>query len=190
MIDEARSEARRMLDALQPFVADGIPVVGLEPSCLLGMRDEFKTLLPGRESDALAYLALTFEEFLMRENNERQLQLDLQPTRFRRALVHGHCHEKAFDVMPSVTGLLGLVPDLEVEVIASGCCGMAGAFGYDANTIDISQQMAEVSLLPAVRAADNDTVIIADGTSCRHQVLDGADHEICHAVKLLAESLI
>jgi Fe-S oxidoreductase len=190
MIDEARSEARRVLDSLQPFVAAGIPVVGLEPSCLLGMRDEFKTLLPGRETAALANLALTFDEFLMRENSDGRLQLDLQPTRFRRALVHGHCHEKAFDVMPSVTGLLGLVPDLEVEEIPSGCCGMAGAFGYDAKTIDISQQMAEASLLPAVRAADIDTVIIADGTSCRHQILDLADHEVCHAARLLAESLI
>jgi len=190
MIDEARSEARRVLDSLQPFVAAGIPVVGLEPSCLLGMRDEFKTLLPGRETAALANLALTFDEFLMRENSGGRLELDLQPTRFRRALVHGHCHEKAFDVMPSVTGLLGLVPDLEVEEIPSGCCGMAGAFGYDANTIDISHQMAELSLLPAVRAADKDTVIIADGTSCRHQILDLADHEVCHAARLLAESLI
>jgi Fe-S oxidoreductase len=190
MIDEARIEARRMLDALRPFVAAGTPVVGLEPSCLLGMRDEFKSMIPGSETEALAKLALTFDEFMLREKSAGRLQLELKPSRFRRALVHGHCHEKAFDVMPSVKGLLGLVPDLEVEEIASGCCGMAGAFGYDANTIDVSHQMAEASLLPAVRAAGKDTVIIADGTSCRHQISDLAGHEVRHAVRLLAESLV
>ena len=190
MIDEAREEARRTLESLQQFVERGIPIVGLEPSCVLGMRDEFKTMLPGNETDALGELALTFEEFLIRESDAGRLELDLMPTQFKRALVHGHCHQKAFDVMPSVTKLLKLIPDLDVEVIPSACCGMAGAFGYDAKTIGVSQQMAEDKLLPAVRAADKDTIVIADGTSCRHQIKDFGDREALHVARLLAMSIL
>jgi len=190
MIDEAREEARRTLESLQQFVERGIPIVGLEPSCVLGMRDEFKTMLPGNETDALGELALTFEEFLIRESDAGRLELDLMPTQFKRALVHGHCHQKAFDVMPSVTKLLKLIPDLDVEVIPSACCGMAGAFGYDAKTIGVSQQMAEDKLLPAVRAADKDTIVIADGTSCRHQIKDFGDREALHVARLLDMSIL
>jgi FAD/FMN-containing dehydrogenase/Fe-S oxidoreductase len=189
MVDEAREEAVRTIESLKPFVERGIPVVGIEPSCLLGMRDEFRTILPGADTDALASLALTFEEFLLGEHEAGRLELDLGPTRYRRALVHGHCHQKAFDVMSSVTKLLALVPDLDVETVASSCCGMAGAFGYDARTYAVSVQMAEDSLMPAVRSAGDDTVIIADGTSCRHQVMDLGDREALHVASLLAEAL-
>jgi Fe-S oxidoreductase len=92
--------------------------------------------------------------------------------------------------MPSVTKLLKLIPDLDVEVIPSACCGMAGAFGYDAKTIGVSQQMAEDKLLPAVRAADKDTIVIADGTSCRHQIKDFGDREALHVARLLAMSIL
>ena len=132
---------------------------------------------------------LTFEEFLINESDAGGLALELAPTQYKRALVHGHCHQKAFDLMPAVTNLLKLVPDLDVEVIPSACCGMAGAFGYDAKTVDVSRQMGEDKLLPAVRAADNDTVIIADGTSCRHQVKDFGDREALHVAQLLLMSI-
>jgi Fe-S oxidoreductase len=107
----------------------------------------------------------------------------------RRALVHGHCHQKAFGAMEAVTGCLGLVPELDVQVIESSCCGMAGAFGYEAEHHVLSLQMAELSLLPAVRAADPDALIIADGTSCRHQIRDGAGREAVHAACVLAHAL-
>jgi len=189
MVDEARAEATRTLAALTPHVARGTPVVGLEPSCVLGLRDEFRTLLPGAESAALAAAALTFEEFVVREHAAGRLKLDLRRPRYARALVHGHCHQKAFGVMPSVVATLKLVPGLAVETIASSCCGMAGAFGYQAQHLDVSMQMAELALLPAVRAAGADTVIVADGTSCRHQIHDGAAREAVHVARVLAECL-
>jgi FAD/FMN-containing dehydrogenase/Fe-S oxidoreductase len=189
MVEEARAEAKRMIAALAPYVERGVAVVGLEPSCLLGLRDEFSKLVPGGGADALAAQALTFEEFLLRENRAGRLRLPFQSSRFNRALVHGHCHQKAFGLMPAVTAVLKLVPDLEVETIASGCCGMAGAFGYDARHYDVSIAMAEETLLPAVRAADENTVVVADGTSCRHQIHDGAERDAWHVARVLEEAL-
>jgi FAD/FMN-containing dehydrogenase/Fe-S oxidoreductase len=188
MIDEARAEAQRMLAALRPFVERRIPVIGLEPSCLLGLRDEFKSLLPGKETAALANMALTFEEFLASEHSAGGLNLELKPLPQRRALVHGHCHQKAFDVMPSVIQVLKLVPGLAVESIESSCCGMAGAFGYEAKHVGISQKMAEAALLPAVRSAGDDTIIVADGTSCRHQIEGGTGREALHVARVLANA--
>ncbi|MGH8721311.1 MAG: (Fe-S)-binding protein, partial [Burkholderiales bacterium] len=189
LIDEARAEARRTLEALRPFVEAGVPVVGLEPSCLLTLRDEFKALLPGKASDLLATRALLLSEFLSAEQQAGRLALELSPLPYTRALVHGHCHEKAFGAMASVIAMLKLVPGLEVEAIESSCCGMAGAFGYEAEHIDVSMRMAEISLLPAVRGAGPDVAIVADGTSCRHQIKDGAAREAVHAVRLLEQAL-
>ncbi len=189
LVAQARAEARRMLQALAPFVARGVPVVGLEPSCLLGLRDEFPAMLPGAEAEALAERALLFEEFLAAEHEAGRLRLDLGRPGKRRALVHGHCHQKAFGAMGAVETALGLVPGLEVETIESSCCGMAGAFGYDAETYEVSMRMAELSLLPAVRAADADTLVVADGTSCRQQIAHGAGREALHAARVLQGAL-
>jgi Fe-S oxidoreductase len=189
MIDAARAEAVRSLAALAPWVERGTPIVGLEPSCLLTFRDELEALLPGAEARSVATLALTFEEFLQRHADAAGAALRLGTTGYRRALVHGHCHQKAFGVMDSVVAALGLVPDLEVELLDSGCCGMAGAFGYDAAHYDVSMRIGEETLLPAVRAAGEDTVIIADGTSCRHQIRDGTERQAHHVAWLLARAL-
>jgi len=189
MVEQARAEATRTLAALAPHVAHGVAVVGLEPSCLFGLRDEFRTLLPGAGSAALAAAALTFEEFVVREHAAGRLRLPLRKSRHARALVHGHCHQKAFGVMPSVVAALKLVPELAVETIQSSCCGMAGAFGYQAKHVDVSLQMAELSLLPAARGADGNTLIVADGTSCRHQIHDGAQREALHVARVLADCL-
>ncbi|MAF95857.1 MAG: FAD-binding oxidoreductase [Rhodospirillaceae bacterium] len=189
LIDEAKIEARRMLGALKPFVERGVPVVGLEPSCLFTLSDEFKAMLPDAETDALAGAALTFEEFLSREQKAGNLKLNLRPLNSGRAIVHGHCHQKAFAVMDEVKTALRLVPDLEIEIIDSGCCGMAGAFGYDAGNYDISMTMAENGLLPAVRGAPSDTLIVAGGTSCRHQIRDGAGREAVHVARVLEKAL-
>ncbi|HYS12574.1 MAG TPA: FAD-linked oxidase C-terminal domain-containing protein, partial [Burkholderiaceae bacterium] len=173
LVDEARYEARRVLAALGPFIENNIPVVGLEPSCLLGLRDEFLALGLGDGARKLADNALTLAEFLAREKEAGRLQLPLQPLPHKRALLHGHCHEKAFAALDPVKTVLGLIPQLEVQVIESSCCGMAGSFGYDARHHAISMQMAELSLLPAVRAAASDALVVANGTSCRHQIRDG-----------------
>ncbi|MCH8035642.1 MAG: hypothetical protein IIC53_00790 [Proteobacteria bacterium] len=164
-------------------------MVGLEPSCLLTLRDEFTVLLPGAETEALASRALLFEEFLTAEREAGRLALDLGPIRAKRALLHGHCHQKAFGAMAAVEAALGLVPGLEVETIESGCCGMAGAFGYAAETYEISMKMGELALLPAVRAAGAETLIVADGTSCRQQIRDGAGREALHVARVLESAL-
>jgi Fe-S oxidoreductase len=187
-VEEARKEAERTLKALAPYIERGVPVVGLEPSCILGFRDEIPSLLKTAESRKLASLALTFEEFLLREHEAGRLQLPLKEAN-KRALVHGHCHQKAFDAFSPVTKILKLVPGLTVEPIESSCCGMAGAFGFGAETIDVSLKMGELSLLPAVRSASKDDLIVADGTSCRHQIHDGAGREAVHVARVLANQL-
>ena len=173
LVDEARTEARRTIAALSPYVERGLAVIGLEPSCLYTLRDEFKSLLPGAASEALAARAVLFEEFLAAEHHAGRLKLELKPLPQKKALLHGHCHQKAFGAMSSVEQVLGLVPELKVETVESSCCGMAGAFGYEAGHYAISMNMAEAALLPALRKAGADTLLVADGTSCRHQIQDG-----------------
>jgi len=190
LLDEAKTEANRTLQALAPYVQAGVPIVGLEPSCLLTLRDEFQALLPTDESRAVAPLAMLFEEFLGRELDAGRLELPLRSLGARRALLHGHCHQKAFGVMGPVQQVLKLVPDLDVELIESSCCGMAGAFGYDAEHYDVSMRMGEADLLPAARASDPDTLLVADGTSCRHQIADGAQRQAVHVARVLADALV
>jgi Fe-S oxidoreductase len=187
-VDEARAEAERTLAALEPFVSRGVPVVGLEPSCLLSFRDEIPAMVTGETAKRVADHAVTFEEFLAREAKKGQLNLPLNKISDR-ALVHGHCHQKAFDVFTPVEAVLRLIPGLTVEPIESSCCGMAGAFGYAADTIEVSKAMGELTLLPAVRKAPADTIIVADGTSCRHQIHDGTGREAFHVARVLAMSL-
>jgi Fe-S oxidoreductase len=146
-------------------------------------------MLPGNETNALADCALLLEEFLAQQHQAGKLQLKLKPLPARRALVHGHCHQKAFGTMTAMQQALALIPELEVEVIDSGCCGMAGAFGYEASHYEVSMKMAELSLLPAIRAASNDSLLIANGTSCRHQIRDGAQRESRHIACVLEEAL-
>jgi FAD/FMN-containing dehydrogenase/Fe-S oxidoreductase len=190
LVDEARAEARRVVQALRPFVARGIPIVGLEPSCLLSLRDEFLVMGLGDDAQRLARLSFLFEEFLAREHEAGKLKLSLKALPQKHALLHGHCHQKAFDAVKSVQAVLGLVPELEVGLIESSCCGMAGSFGYDANHYDVSMQMAELSLLPAVRKADANTLLVADGTSCRHQIADGSGRRAEHVARVLDRALV
>jgi Fe-S oxidoreductase len=189
LVDEAKREARRMLDAFKPYVDRGIAVVGLEPSCLFSLRDEFLYMHPDGEMAELALHAYLFEEFVAREIDAGRFALDLKPIAQKKALLHGHCHQKAFGAMGAAERVLKLVPELTVHTVASSCCGMAGSFGYDANHYDVSMRMGELSLLPAVREAGGDTLIVADGTSCRHQIADGAKRAAVHVARVLEEAL-
>ena len=189
LVDEARAEARRTIQALAPHVAAGTPIIGLEPSCLLTLRDEFEAILPSEETTALAKQAKLFEEFIAEETEAGRFAPKLNPTVRKRALLHGHCHQKAFAAMGAVEKTLRLIPELEVETVASSFCGMAGAFGYQEETYDISMQMAEASLLPAVRAESADSYIVADGTSCRHQIEDGTARNALHVARILDDAL-
>jgi FAD/FMN-containing dehydrogenase/Fe-S oxidoreductase len=188
LVDNARAELDRLVATYAPFVARGVPIVGLEPSCLLTLRDELLSLRSDDTAKNISAHALLFEEFLVREAEAGRLLLPLGPVAGK-ALVHGHCHQKSFGAFKSVAQALRLIPDLNVETIESSCCGMAGAFGYGADTYQASIDMAELSLLPAVRRAETATLIVADGTSCRHQIADGTDRAALHVARVLAMSL-
>ena len=181
MVEEARAEARRTLAVLSQSDA---PVIGLEPSCLMTLRDEFQALLPGPETEALAKRAFLATEFLEKEGTLPALKPGAPV-----AHIHGHCHQKAFGAFPAAVKALRNVPGMEVKPITSSCCGMAGAFGYEAKNLETSKAMAELSLLPAVRAAAPTDVIVADGTSCRHQIADLSGREALHSIRVLDRSL-
>jgi FAD/FMN-containing dehydrogenase/Fe-S oxidoreductase len=188
LVDNARAELDRLVATYAPFAARGVPIVGLEPSCLLTLRDELLSLRSDEAAKSVSAHAQLFEEFLVAEAEAGRLQLPLHAIADK-ALLHGHCHQKSFGAFKPVEKILRLIPDLAVETIESSCCGMAGAFGYGADTYEVSMQMAEASLLPAVRRADADTLIVADGTSCRHQIADGASRQAMHVARVLAMSL-
>ncbi|HEV3010881.1 MAG TPA: heterodisulfide reductase-related iron-sulfur binding cluster, partial [Burkholderiales bacterium] len=181
LVDEAKKEARKMVEALAPYVAKGVPIVGLEPSCLFSLRDEF-TVMAG-VGDQLKG-ALLFEEFLARKPGKLKFKATQQ-----QVLLHGHCHQKAFDVMPAVEKVLGMIPGTKVSTVQTSCCGMAGSFGYEAEHYDVSMKMAEISLLPAIRDSSAQTLLVADGTSCRQQIADGAGRQAVHVARVLAERL-
>ena len=186
---EARAEARRTLAALLPFAERGVPIIGLEPSCLYTFHDEIPALLPGPESRMVAKHAMLLEEWLVRERDRGALPLTLRPIGERRVLVHSHCHQKAFGAGAAARDALGLIPGVEVEDVESSCCGMAGAFGHEAEHFDVSMRMGELSLLPAVRSAPAGARIVAGGTSCRRQIADGAGRLAFHPAEVLAEAL-
>jgi FAD/FMN-containing dehydrogenase/Fe-S oxidoreductase len=190
MVDEAKAKSGELVQALLPFARKGIAIVGLEPSCLLTLRDETLSMGLGEAAQAVAGQALLFEEFLAREAKAGRLDAlrsRLKPLD-RRVLLHGHCHQKAFDAVSPIVEVLKLVPGVEPELIESSCCGMAGSFGYEAAHYDVSMQMAELSLLPAIRKYPG-AIVVADGTSCRHQIQDGAQRPAVHAAVLLASQL-
>jgi FAD/FMN-containing dehydrogenase/Fe-S oxidoreductase len=179
-VDEAKREARKMIEALAPYVQRGVPIVGLEPSCLYSLRDEFPVLV----GDDLANGSYLFEEFLAANPGK----LKFKETK-REALLHGHCHQKAFDAMPAVEKVLGMIPGLKVSTAQTSCCGMAGSFGYETEHYEVSMKMAELSLLPAIRNSSVDTLLVADGTSCRHQIADGRGRAAIHVARLLEQAL-
>ena len=188
LVERARAEARRLSEALHPFVARGVPILGLEPSCLFSLRDEFTVLVPGSATEALALRARLIEEFLADEADGGRLRLPLRRVA-QTAILHGHCHQKAFGAMGAVERALRLVPGLSVTPVESSCCGMAGSFGHEAEHYDVSMKMAEASLLPAVRGAPADALIVADGTSCRQQIAHGASRPAMHVVRVLEQAL-
>jgi Fe-S oxidoreductase len=187
LVDEARSEARRMLSALAPHLTAGTPIVGLEPSCLLTLRDEFLAILPSG-ARALAAHAQLFEEFVESEQSVARFQLPVTAMQGRTALLHGHCHQKAFGTVGAAVKALQLIPGLSVETFGSTCCGMAGSFGYESEHYEISLKIGELGVLPKMRAAPPDTLLVANGTSCRHQIADAAGREARHLVRLLDEA--
>jgi Fe-S oxidoreductase len=186
MLDEAAEHARWNVERLHPWVARGVPVVGLEPSCLLTIRDEWVELLRTDEARAVARSSFLLEEFLLRERS-RGLELRFRPGA-RRALLHGHCHQKAMvGTAPTVAALAWA--GYEVSEVDSGCCGMAGSFGFEKEHYDISVALGNRRLAPAVQAAPADTEVVAPGISCRQQIEHLSGRRARHPAQLLRDSL-
>jgi FAD/FMN-containing dehydrogenase/Fe-S oxidoreductase len=188
LVDEARVEMGRLRRALVPALADpDAVIVGLEPSCLLTLRDEMPALLPDADSRRIARAALLLEEVLDPQRGADDLALgDLPHSTIH---LHGHCHEKAFAAMGALERTLARIPRSEVDVIESGCCGMAGSFGYESEHVEVSMAMGELALLPAVRAASQEALLVANGTSCRRQIADGTGREAIHLAQALDRAL-
>src|SRR5215208_1920605 len=183
LIDDARKNARRNLDVLYPLVERGVPLVGLEPSCILTIRDDYRKLLPDDERvEKLAGATRLFEEALL------ELDPELPLHQGSPILLHGHCHQKALVGTGPTEEALSLASGADVEVVDSGCCGMAGLFGYEKGHYDVSIKMGERRLFPAVREAE-DRVVVAPGTSCREQISDGTSRRALHPAVYLASRL-
>jgi Fe-S oxidoreductase len=187
-VEQAKHEARRLQAALRPALLAGTPIVGLEPSCILSLRDDHLKLGLGDEALALSKQVYLLEEFIAREHDRKRFTLEFKPLPRGKTLVHGHCHQKAVGAMKSLRKVLRLIPEFEFEFIEASCCGMAGSFGLEAEHADISMRMAELDLLPALRAAP-DATILANGFSCRHQILEGAERQAMHVALLLRDAL-
>jgi FAD/FMN-containing dehydrogenase/Fe-S oxidoreductase len=186
-VDAARTSLNALIDALLPLTQAGIKVVGLEPSCLLTLRDEALVMGLGHKAEVVAAQALLFEEFIALEAKDGRFSVKFKALN-KPLLLHGHCHQKAFGAVTPILDVLKLIPGAKPELIESSCCGMAGSFGYEAEHHAVSMQMAELSLLPTIRQ-QTDAVVVADGTSCRHQIKDGAQRDAVHAAVLLAALL-
>ncbi|HEV7574959.1 MAG TPA: FAD-linked oxidase C-terminal domain-containing protein [Caldimonas sp.] len=186
-VDEARERLGALVDALLPFADAGVAIVGLEPSCLLTLRDEALAMRFGAKAVTVSQHALLFEEFIAREAKAGRFDVAFTPVAAP-ILVHGHCHQKAFAAVAPILDVLRLVPGAKPELIETSCCGMAGSFGYEASHHAISLAMAEASLLPAIRNAP-DAIVVADGTSCRQQIAHGAAREALHVARVLERFL-
>jgi Fe-S oxidoreductase len=168
-------------------VADGTPILGLEPSCLLTLSDEWAELAPGRETQRIAAAAHLADGWLAKQVQEGRCTLPLQ-TLEEKCVLHGHCHQKALVGAGGTAAALRLIPGLDVTVLDAGCCGMAGSFGYEKEHYDLSVKIAGLALLPALAAAPESTVA-APGTSCRHQIKDLAGRRALHPLEVLAQQL-
>jgi FAD/FMN-containing dehydrogenase/Fe-S oxidoreductase len=188
MLNAARDNARYNVDLLYPHVENGAYIIGCEPSCLLTFRDEYPDLLKDEKSRKVSEKSFLLEEFLDMLKKENKLDLEFAETD-ETILFHGHCHEKALIGNGPALSVLGMIPGLNVREIDSGCCGMAGAFGYEKEHYDISMTIGSQRLFPAVNESDSDTKIVVTGTSCRQQIQHGTERDTTHIAELLAEYL-
>ena len=188
LLEDARQVARRNIEALAPLVEQGAAIVGCEPSCLLTLRDEYLDLLKGPEVERVAARSYLLEEFLCTLADSGRLDLSWRADK-KKLLLHGHCHQKAHTGTTPTLRALRFPPGYEVSEINSGCCGMAGSFGFEKEHYDISRTIAEHRLIPAVNAASPDTEIVITGVSCRQQIAHFSSRIPRHAVEVLREAL-
>jgi Fe-S oxidoreductase len=192
LVREAQKFAIRNVELLADVITPDTPLIGIEPSAILSFRDEYPDLVPPEQKTAaqnLAKNALLIDEFIAREIDAGRITAAAFRGSPRTIKLHGHCHQKALSSLAPTVRMLELPAGHKVQVIPSGCCGMAGSFGYEAEHFTLSQQIGELVLFPAVRSAPADTVIAAPGTSCRHQIKDATQRRALHPVEILHEAL-
>jgi len=179
LLDLAKRQLREILEALRPAIDAGVPLVGLEPACVTVFRDEMRNLFPDDVLAAtLAKQTFMFSEFLVKQARYRPPSLEVK------AIVHGHCHQKAIFGMGDEIALLGAM-GLDFDLLDSGCCGMSGSFGFDKDKVELSMRIGEMVLLPEVRAAGQDTLVVTNGYSCREQIAQGAKRETMHLAEVI-----
>lgn len=189
LLDQAKKLARHNVALLAPYARRGIPIVGCEPSSIAMLTSDYLDLIPGEDAQAVAQVTRMLDQFLVEEAEAGSLNLRFDDTP-RRVLFHGHCQQKANFGTQATHRMLKLIPNCQVEEIEAGCCGMAGSFGYEKEHYDLSIKLAEMALAPAVRAAPEDTIICAMGTSCREQIRHTTGREALHPIEVLASALI
>jgi len=188
MLEQAIENARYNVERLLPYAAAGIPIVGCEPSCLSALRDDYVDLLPGADTKLIAQHAFMIEEFLFACHEKGGLHLNFTDAK-KQILLHGHCHQKALIGMKPAEQILSLPPGYTVKVIDSGCCGMAGSFGYEAEHYDVSMKIGGRQLFKAINEQKGDFEVAVAGISCREQVKQGTGKEARHLIEVLAEAV-
>ena len=190
LLKQAQEMAIENVEIFSGVIDDHVPLIGIEPSAVLGFRDEYPRLVPASLRDTARQLAknvLLIDEFLAREIDKGNIRSESFTQSRKKIKLHGHCHQKALSSVNPTQQILSLPANYEVEVIPSGCCGMAGSFGYEAEHYDVSMKIGELVLFPAVRIAERETLIAAPGTSCRHQIKDGTGRDALHPVEIFVE---
>jgi Fe-S oxidoreductase len=193
LIRHAKGIANRNIAKLRPLISDETPLIGIEPSAILTFRDEYIDLAEDDlldDAKAMAQHVYLIDEFLAKEISLARISTEAFTKEKKQVKLHGHCQQKAISSVGPSVQLLSLPENYTVETIPSGCCGMAGSFGYEKEHYDISMKVGELVLLPAVRSASEETIIAAPGTSCRHQIKDGTGRKAMHPVEVLYEALL
>ncbi len=190
-LKQAKKLADKNIPHLKEFADKGHPVIGLEPSAILTFRDEYKRLYDDKKAtEAIAKNSFLIEEFLAKEIEEGKITKDQFTKEARTVKIHGHCHQKALSNQKVTFDVLNLPENYKVSIISSGCCGMAGSFGYEKEHYEVSMQIGELKLFPSIRKSEDDVIISANGTSCRHQIYDGTKRKALHPVTILKQALI
>jgi len=188
LLEEAKKSAEENVHAFSGLLNEDTCLVGVEPSAILTFRDEYPDLLRGEEKEkalSVAQFVFTIDEFLAKELDNGNLTEADFPRDHKKILIHGHCHQKALASMTPMKKVLSAPANYNVQMIPSGCCGMAGSFGYEKEHFDVSMKIGELVLFPKIREADKGTIVVASGTSCRHQILDGTGKRAMHLVEVL-----
>jgi FAD/FMN-containing dehydrogenase/Fe-S oxidoreductase len=192
LLMQARACAEQNVNALYHLISEETPLLGIEPSAILSFRDEYISLLDGdwqKKANALSKHVYLFEEWFYKEMQSGNIQQTQFTTADRKIILHGHCHQKALSDIHLAQAILSLPKNFSVRTLPTGCCGMAGSFGYEKEHFDVSMKIGNLVLFPAIKGKPETTIIAASGTSCRHQVKDGTGRKALHPAEILFDAL-